>query len=372
MKNIKKICLLVSLILMFTFAGIINVKAINMSASSTDINAGSNVTINFSDASISQIGPLYEFSYTNSSNIERDGNPVGFSGFDKLSFTSETGSITFKTKDIKNNYVIVFSIKDLNNNDIKTVSVNVKTKQTTTSTTTTTKKETTTTTQAVKSNNANLKTLEVIASDDSNIVLSPKFSSDIYDYSATVDASIKTISINATMEDPKSNMVISNNATNELKAGENNKITIRVTAEDGTEKDYVINIRREALTADATLKSLSIKECKDFELKEDKFSYDVKIDDSVTKLTIDYVTSDENSTVSISGNEDLEDGSKVKILVTAEDGTKKEYVLTIVKSTKETKKATPNITAEKNPLIIMGLSMIAFGLIGGIVYVIKK
>lgn len=368
----KKIINLFSFLFLIMFIGIVNVKAINMVASSTEITAGNKITINFSDAYITPTPeiPNYVFSYTNKSNIEKDGNQVGFVGGDKLYFTSETGSITFKTKDVKNNYVIVFSIKDLNSGEEKTVSVNVKTKQT--ATTTTVPPTTTTTTQAAKSNNANLKTLEITGSDDSNVVLSPNFSSGVYDYSATVDASVKTITINATMEDPKSNMVISNNATNELKAGENNKITITVTAEDGTKKAYVINIMREALTADATLKSLIIKESKSFELKEDKFSYDVKIDDSVTKLTIDYVTSDENSTVSISGNEDLKDGSKVKILVTAEDGTKKEYVLTIVKSTKETKKATPNIAAEKSPLIIMSLSMIAFGLIGGIVYVIKK
>ena len=54
--------------------------------------------------------------------------------------------------------------------------------------------------------------------------------------------------------------VISNNANEELKAGEDNKITITVTAEDGSKKAYNINIKREALTSDATLKSLEIEE----------------------------------------------------------------------------------------------------------------
>ena len=72
----------------------------------------------------------------------------------------------------------------------------------------------------------------------------------------------------------------------------------------------------------------------------------------------------------VDGNKDLKDGSKVKITVTAQDGTKKVYTLEISKETE--KKETNDVVVEKNPLIIMGLSIIAFGLIGGIVYVIKK
>ncbi len=371
MKIIKKICLLSGLIFMLMFVGMFSAKAINMTTSSTEVFAGDKFTINFSDATISDPSKLlYEFSYDNEDKLERE-NPVGFVGSKDLFFKETKGSVVYKTKEVKANYVVTFKIIDRNNSgDIKTVSVNVKTKQTTTTTTTTTTP--TTTTQAVKSSNANLKTLEIKTSDDSNVVLSPIFSSNVYEYSASVDSSIKTITISATMEDSKSNMVISNNATEELKPGENNKITITVTAEDGTKKAYVINIKREALTADATLKSLTIKECEDFEFVEDTYSYDLKLNNSVTKLTIDYVTSSSDSIVSISGNENLKNGSKVKILVTAEDGTKKEYILNVIKETKTTKKSTINVPAEKNPLIIMFLSMVAFGLIGGIIYANKK
>ncbi len=369
MSTIKKFIYFFSITFIFMFIGVINVEAINMTASSADVTAGNNITINFSDANISDIDPLYEFSYTSASNLER-GNPVGFSGFDKLSFTQNTGTITFKTKDAGTDYNVTFTIKDLNSGDVKTTSVNVKTKQTITQPPTTTTAPPTTT--QAKSTNANLASLHVTDSDGNEVELSPSFSSNTYEYSATVDATIRTINIDATMEDSRANMVISNNATEELVAGENNRITITVTAEDGTSKKaYVINIRREALTADATLKSLSIKEYDNFEFEEDKFSYNVRVANSVTKLTLDYEASSSDATVSITGNEDLENGSKVKILVTAEDGTKREYILNIVKENSTTKK-TSSVVAEKNPLIIMALSIVAFGLIGGIVYVIKK
>ena len=173
------------------------------------------------------------------------------------------------------------------------------------------------------------------------------------------------------MEDSKATALLSNNASDELVAGENNKITITVTAEDGTKKVYTLNISREALTADATLKKLIINEAKSFKLKDNTFVYDVKVAKDIKKLTLEIETSDENSEYKVEGNKNLKDGSVVKITVTAPDGTKKIYKLNIIKKTTATTKKVV-VKAEKNPLIIMGLSIVAFGLIGGIIYVIKK
>lgn len=224
---------------------------------------------------------------------------------------------------------------------------------------------------APKSNNANIKSLTIKANDDSDVVLSPVFNPGVYDYEATVASTVKTVSITPILEDAKANAVISNNANEELKAGEDNKITITVTAEDGSKKAYNINIKREALTSDATLKSLEIEEVSKFKFDKDKFTYNVKIGKNVKSLTITYELSDENSTVDIEGNSKLKNGSIVKVIVTAQDGTKKVYTLNIQKETSKKKKVA-NVAAEKNPLIILGLSMVAFALVGGIIYVAKK
>ena len=194
----------------------------------------------------------------------------------------------------------------------------------------------------------------------------------MYEYSATVASNVKKIIINATMEDDKANMIISDNASKELKAGENNKITITVTAEDGSKKAYVINVKREALKSDATLKGLMIEEAPEFKFESNKFSYRVKVPKDVDKLTISYELTDSNAKVEVIGNKDIEDGSKVKILVTAEDGTKKEYILNVMQEVITTTSAIEKVEPEKNPLIIMGLSVIAFALIGAIIYVAKK
>ena len=308
---------------------------------------------------------------------------------------------------------LILELKDPNQNKDSvgiTYEINPSLKPTTsssTSSTTTTTKPTTTTKK--KSNNANLKSLEIKVAEKINteekkeeittttnnasttkpvttttkkqeastqivelVNYSPNFKSDVYKYDAIVASNVKKVTINATMEDEKANMVISDNASKELKAGENNEITITVTAEDGSKKAYVINIKREALKSDATLKGIMIEEAPEFKFEQNKFSYRVKIKSNVEKLTISYELSDVNSKAVVMGNEDIEDGSKVKILVTAEDGTKKEYILNIEKEVVTTTKVTQNVEPEKNPLIIMGLSVIAFALIGAIIYVAKK
>ena len=282
---------------------------------------------------------------------------------------SSTGSVTFNNPKNVTVTCTIYIAKELTGNDedqelvSKTITIGT--------TATSTKKEETTTaaTQANKSNNNNLKTLKVKTSDGEEVSITPSFSSSVYEYEAVVASNIKLVNIEATMEDSKATMIISG-SDDELKAGETNKITITITAEDLSKKAYVINVKREALTANALLKSLKINELPSFSLEEGKTKYKITIPNDVKTLTLEAIAEDENSAITIEGNENLKNGSKVKIIVTAEDGTKIEYTLNIVKKT--TTKKTVNVEAEKNPLIIMGLSIIAFGLVGGIIYVIKK
>ena len=336
----------------------VNPSKVKVSTNSQDYT----FKLNFKDA----IGSSWKLSY------DSDVYPTGTNPIANGKLSRESGTIEFavrKNLDLKEDKKVNISIKNENSGEEVTTSViilkNVAAPPTTTQKVTTNKTE-------VKSNNANLKSLELADSEGNFVILTPKFSKDVYYYSATVLSTVKTVSITAVAEDGKANIVTSNNANYELKAGENNKIIITVTAEDGTVKSYNINIKREALSADASLKSLTIKEDKKFKLENDEYSYDVFIEENVKTLTLDYETSSLNSKVSVNGNKDLKDGSKVKILVTAEDGTKKEYILNIFKENPKDKTIPYKENEERNPLIIMSLSLIAFGLIGGIVYVIKK
>lgn len=338
------------------FMGMMGVKALD-----AGIDRGSNGTYTFwwrdVDNHSNYILKYNNARLTTADNIDSSNNLKVSSGSVRFQSTISTGTISFSiVADDYGNEVLISRSIDVG--------------ATTTTQTPQTTQPTTTTTQA-RSNNNNLSSISLTTNEGEQVDLSPSFSPSVYTYSATVASTARTVSVDATMQDSRANLTISG-ADDELVAGENNRITITVTAEDGTPKTYTINVTREALTADATLKELSIKESKSFKLEENKYTYNVKIGKNVKTLTLDYTPSDENATVEVEGNENLKDGSKVRITVTAEDGTKRVYTLNIVKDVTTTKKNTSSVEVEKNPLIIMGLSVIAFGLIGGIIYVIRK
>lgn len=327
------------------FIGIISVKAISISATANE--KSKNIIVDVTDANGYVLTYDKNYQITCNTPAQNSNDPYG----KKI---TTNGKITFNFKySTKENKRFTFGLKKPGDSE-STVHADVEINK-----------------APAKSNNANLKSLSVVGDDNNEVLITPSFDPNVYEYSADVLGTVKTVQINATLEDAKANVIISNNANEELKAGENNKITITVTAEDGTKKAYTLNVKREALTSDATLKELTIDEVSDFKFKENKYKYTIKVDKKVKTLTLYYVLSDENSTVEVEGNEKLKDGSKVRIIVTAEDGTKKEYVLTVSKNDKKSSN-TSKINAEKNPLIIMGLTMIAFGLVGGIIYTIRK
>ena len=357
----------------FMFVGMISVSATSMKLDPETIEVGKNSTLTISNPTRSGD---YKISYDKSileaknncgnsdivlQNKVKDGCTIVFTAKNTLSLT-EDKKIEIKLSDDGGSTPEV---------KILTVKANTTTTTTTSPSTTT---QTATSTSKEKSNNAKLKELKITSEDKVELSYTPKFSSSINEYSLNVDGSISRVIINATLEDSNASLVISDNVKSELVAGENNKITITVLAEDReTKNTYTINVLRDALETDATLKSLKIKEYPSFKFSADKFSYNVEVDSSVKKLTFDYTLASDKSSVEISGNDELKDGSVVKLTVTSEDGSKREYKFTVIKTKKtSTTEKVVTVSSNKNPLIIIGLSLIAFGLIGGIVYVAKK
>lgn len=358
----KKILNIILILMLTNFIGVISVKAISISATADEKKQNIIIEVNDANGYVLTYDKNYQITCNTPAQNSNDpyGKKITSNGKVTLNFkysTKENKRFTFGLKKPGDSESTVHA--DVEINKVKTTQ---KPQETT---------QAITTTMVAKSNNANLKSLNVIGNDGNEVSITPAFNPSVYEYSADVSGAIKTVQINATLEDAKSNVIISNNANEELKAGENNKIIITVTAEDGTKKAYTLNVKREALTSDATIKELSIDEVSNFKFKENKYKYTIKVAKDVKSLTIYYVLSDENSTIDIEGNEKLKDGSKVRIIVTAEDGTKKEYILTISKNNDKSNN-TSKVNAEKNPLIIMGLTMIAFGLVGGIIYTIRK
>lgn len=360
----------------FMFVGMISVNATNMKLDPETIEVGKNSTLTISNPTRSGD---YKISYDKSileaknncgnsdivlQNKVKDGCTIVFTAKKNLSLT-EDKKIEIKLSDDGGSTPEV---------KILTVKANITPQPVSPTPAPSTTTQTTTSTAKAKSNNAKLKELKITSEDKVELSYTPKFSSSINEYSLNVDGSISRVIINATLEDSNASLVISDNVKSELVAGENNKITITVLAEDGqTKNTYTINVLRDALETDATLKSLKIKEYPSFKFSADKFSYNVEVDSSVKKLTFDYTLASDKSSVEISGNDELKDGNVVKLTVTSEDGSKREYKFTVIKTKKtSTTEKVVTVSSNKNPLIIIGLSLIAFGLIGGIVYVAKK
>ncbi len=148
----------------------------------------------------------------------------------------------------------------------------------------------------------------------------------IYYYS--VDNEIDRITLEAETNDPRATAIYKD--TYDLVIGEN-EVTVKVKAPGGQEISYIINItRKKLLSEDSLLKNLVIEGYK-IDFKPDETLYDLKIKDTDNELTIKTVTDNENATVTIDGNKDLENGSIIKINVQAENGTYTRYFINIIK-----------------------------------------
>ena len=376
----KKINLLiVFMLMMFIGLGSVNAASLTLTPTSKNLKVGEEVTIvaGLVDYTGEEFTANLDYSECSTYLTKLSAQPLNKMDIN-MKENKNYVTLKFKSKQ-EGTCKIKLTSSKLNIIDgVSTITIINKTDTTSKKNTTTTEKVTTTvptTTAVPKSNNADLEFIEITDYNNNKMTYTPEFNSGVYEYTLEVSSDIKKLNYTVKAVDEKANIVISDNAYHELVSGDNNRIVITVTAEDGTQKAYYINVKRNVMETDATLKSLTISNVPEFKFKPDKFTYNLKLDKKIKKLNIDYETISENAIVTITGNDKLKDGSKVKILVTAEDGSKREYILNI--SYEEDKKEIVNkpITetiVERNPVIIMLLSMVAFGLIGGIVYISKK
>ncbi|MCH1942800.1 cadherin-like beta sandwich domain-containing protein [Holdemania massiliensis] len=180
--------------------------------------------------------------------------------------------------------------------------------------------------QEAKSSDATLKSLIL-----SNGTLTPIFSPDTENYSVIVANSVKEITVNVATNHAKATAEVIGSTS--LAEGEN-KISIQVTAEDGTVKTYTITITREALkSSDASLEELTLSAGSlDPQFNPEIFAYSVVVENEITSLQVHAVAKHANATVMATGFSDLQVGeNQITVTVTAEDGTKKETIITVIR-----------------------------------------
>jgi len=188
----------------------------------------------------------------------------------------------------------------------------------------------------------------------SGYTISPTFEKNTTSYTLTVPNSASSVTINATKEDASAS--VTGTGSKALNVG-SNTANIVVTAEDGSQRTYTINIVREAATpppptqsSDATLKSLSVS---GYSLSpafnKNTTNYTITVDPSIKGLDVTALVNDPKATVSITGNTGWDSSTNnITIKVTAEDGTVKNYIVTVKRPGDTGSKSSNNFLKELN------------------------
>ena len=229
--------------------------------------------------------------------------------------------------------------------------------------------------EQTKSSNANLSNLGIKPNDFSG------FTPNKTEYDVTVPDDVDSIQIYATLQDSKAKIL--GTGTKGLNYGLN-EFTITVTAEDGTTKDYILNITRggeentENVSEEYLGDGLASLNIENLELSPsfdtNIYEYTVKYIGEKTNLDITAEATDPYYVVEVTGNEDLQEGENlITILVSDPDGENiATYQVTVNKSlVDEEALAREQAEKEKQRNIIIGV-VVAVIIIAIIIIVIVK
>lgn len=256
----------------------------------------------------------------------------------------------------------------------------------TTNTTNTTNKQKSTSTKTTgttkKSNNANLKNLGIKPEDFKG------FNPNTTTYNVTVSENLESVEIYATAANSKAS--ITGIGKKNLEKGKNVE-NIVVTAEDGTQKTYTINIVRGGDTqeeANDTEETTEIKEglsniaISGVELspKFDRsiYYYTAKYIGENEKLNIQAVPTESTYTVEIVGNENLQEGENIITILVSDQNAENiaTYQITIEKSLvdneKLTKEEQEKQKEEMKKILLLITGGILIIIIIAVIIIIKK
>ena len=208
---------------------------------------------------------------------------------------------------------------------------------------------TTITTIPVKDSNAFLKNLTIKGY---NI----NFYKEQLTYEIVIDKSVNKVDVEYETESDKAVANVRNNDPISII----NPIIITVTAEDGSIKDYTINLTYKALSNNINVKNLTIENY-DIDFDNNKQNYDVVVNQDTKSLNFNIELEDENAKYEIQDNNDLVNGSVIKIRVIAENLTETTYNFNIIKET-------TTVPKKKNNFFTILLIFLILGIIGVVVF----
>lgn len=177
----------------------------------------------------------------------------------------------------------------------------------------------------------------------------------VYEYSVDILYTKDILNMLITPSDIKAKYKTS--IKNPLVVGEN-ILTITVTAENTTEKIYTIKVNMLAegvnFSTNANLSNLAVSGYSlNFKANQTKYKLNLKDEES---LQIVAVTEDDTATYEIIGNSDLKNGSIIKVVVTAQDGSVKTYTIEIEKT---------------SGLLYVGIGLICLSVLLIVIFIVK-
>lgn len=210
-----------------------------------------------------------------------------------------------------------------------------------------------------KSSEARLKELKVDIEG-----LTPEFDKNTTEYYLVVDLSVNKLKVIASTVDNKAKWAVYGNKN--LKEGENT-VTINVTAEDGTKKEYCIHVTKvdNIEMANAELEKLEIEGFSLYpSFKSNIYSYNLNINKDISNLNITSVPQNEKAIVEIEGNENLHEGENIiKINVTAANKeTVRAYKINTYISLDKVEVKEENKTPAIVLIVVLGACIIALGI----------
>jgi len=207
-----------------------------------------------------------------------------------------------------------------------------------------------------KSNNKALKSLTVTSGE-----LTPAFDPETTKYDMQVEQDITEVTVEALAEDEKATVEVTGDK--ELKLGENT-VTIKVTAEDETVRTYTITVLRGESAEEPQLTALTIKNgTLNPRFQADVYSYELVLTEDLEKLDLELMTANDDTKYEVVGNENLQNGSIVKIIVytgekDADGSNQTEYQIKIKKNLTATTGTTTNTLGGMNQTTIIVVATI--------------
>ncbi|CUS35863.1 exported hypothetical protein [Candidatus Nitrospira nitrosa] len=201
--------------------------------------------------------------------------------------------------------------------------------------------------RAALGGNNNLQSLAV-----SPGALDPAFAANTTSYTVDVASSVASITVTPTRQDPAATITVNGQPTNSGQgptitlngAGSNTLVNILVTAQNGSQKNYAVNVSRAALGSNNNLSAMSVSPgTLSPTFRADRVAYTVNVGSTINSLTVTATVQDAGASLTMNGQgassgqprsiplDQPGTTTEINVVVNAPNGNPKTYQLDVIR-----------------------------------------